>query len=467
MLLALGASVVLVSMSLIRPAAQSSKNVSLNNGWDTVIENNADHQLTQGRNIFRFDTFGDEAFFGRTLRLHEVIAGARFGGVGAGLSPASAINLGLKVDVDALPADLVTKLRRGQVDLNDPAVTLALLKLNAVVGMTGFFGANGGLSSVGIQCAFCHATVNNSLTFGIGKRLDGWANRDLNVGAILALAPNVKPITDLLRIADPGVTDAAVRSVFNSWGPGKFDAILLLDGKSTNPVTGGSAATMLPNAYGLSGFNLHTWTGGWGTVTYWNAFVANIEMKGKGTFFDTRLDNAAQYPIAAAAGFGHLKTDANHDRITKKLPALSFYQLAIPAPKPRPGIDFNLAAAIRGDALFGGKAGCNNCHVEPLWTEPGWNAHKPADIKIESFQADRSPDHSYKTMNLAGLFVRENGLYMKPENKGRFYHDGRFKTLLDVVKSYDARFNLGMTPSEMLDLVEYLKALFSGGSALG
>jgi hypothetical protein len=241
-------------------------------------------------------------------------------------------------------------------------------------------------------------------------------------------------------------------------GPGKFDAELILDGKAMTP-DGKTAAVLIPNASGLAGHNLHTWTGGWGTVSYWNAFVAVNEMHGVGTFFDARFDDAAQFPIAAAARLGHVSVDPDEDRVTGKLPALHFYQLALPAPKPRPGIDFDADAAERGDALFSGKAKCNGCHHEPLWTEPGWNDHKPEDIHIDSFQADRSPDHAYRTMNLAGLFIRERGLFMKPENKGRFYHDGRFATLLDVVKSYDERFALGLTEEEERDLVEYLKSL--------
>jgi hypothetical protein len=172
------------------------------------------------------------------------------------------------------------------------------------------------------------------------------------------------------------------------------------------------------------------------------------------------LNNATQFPIAAANGFGDLPhIDPDDDLITRFLPALHFYQLAIPAPKPQPGVDFDEQAAERGDVLFSGKAGCNNCHVEPLWTEPGWNLHTPAEIGIDSFQADRAPDHAYKTMNLAALFVRENGLFMKPFNKGRFYHDGRFATLLDVVNHYNTRFSLGLTAQEKGDLVEYLKSL--------
>jgi len=195
-------------------------------------------------------------------------------------------------------------------------------------------------------------------------------------------------------------------------------------------------------------------------VSYWNAFVANLEMHGKGRFFDPRLSDPAQFPIAAANGFSDLPhISPDDDRITPKLAALQFYQLAIPAPTPRPGKDFDPSAAKRGDELFSGKARCNDCHVEPLWTEPGWNLHKASDIGIDSFEADRAPDRVYKTMNLAGVFVRENGLFMNPANKGRYYHDGRFKTLLDVVNHYNAHFGLALAEQEKTDLVEFLKSL--------
>jgi hypothetical protein len=419
--------------------------------------------FSDGRNAFRFDTFGDEDFWGGTLQLHQAIEGAAFGGVGNGISPRAALDLGLKVDADALPG-VQGRLQGGRLDLDSPATTLALLKANAVVGLTGFFNSDGSLKSVGIQCALCHSTVDNSVADGIGRRLDGWANRDLDVGRIVASAPNLTPFATLL-----GVDVATVKAVLQSWGPGKFDAELLLDGKAFNPqqvshgvVTGTNVpgATLLPNAYGLAGFNQHTWTGAWGTVSYWNAFVANLEMHGKGRFYDPRLNNPAQFPIAAANGFGDLPhISPDDDRITGKLAALHFYQLALPAPTPRPGVDFDVAAAARGDELFSGKAGCNNCHVEPLWTEPGWNLHTPEEIGIDSFQADRAPDHTYKTMNLAGLFVRENGLFMKPANKGRYFHDGRFATLADVVDHYNIFFKLGLSAQEQQDLVEYLKSL--------
>jgi hypothetical protein len=424
---------------------------------DPIVQN-ATQMVIQGQEIFRFDTFGDEKFWGDSLQLHKAIEGARFGGVGAGLTPQEALALGLKVDADALPPELVQQLKQGKVDLKDVAVTLALIRQNAVLGVKGAFNPDGSLKSVGLTCALCHSTVNDSLAPGIGQRLDGWANRDLNVGAIVALAPNLQPYVELLRVVNRNIDDAAVRTVLNSWGPGKFDAQLILDGKAFTP-EGKSAATLLPNAFDMAGFNLHAWTGDWGTVTYWNAFVAVLELHGVGTFFDPRLDNASKFPIAAANRFGHISVDPDEDRVTSKLPALHFYQLALPAPQPKSGVDFDPGAARRGDDLFSGKANCNSCHAEPLWTEPGWNLHTPEEMKIDSFQADRAPGGAYKTMNLAGIFVRERGLFMRPENKGRFYHDGRFQTLLNVVESYNSRFSLGLTDPEKHDLVEYLKSL--------
>lgn len=408
--------------------------------------------IEQGKQIFRFDTFGDEDFWGGQLQLHDAIQGEEFGGVGPGVSPATALEVGLKVDVQALPQSLRNQLRRGQVDLNDPAVTLALLKLNAVVGVQGFFNSDGSLSSLGITCALCHSTVNDSFAPGIGRRLDGWANRDLNVGAIVALSPDLSPFETLL-----GVDRDTVVTVLNSWGPGKFDAELVLDGKAFNPeqVTDGvvtgtdvSGATLLPPAFGLAGVNLHTWTG-WGSVPYWNAFVANIEMHGKGNFYDPRLNNADQFPIAAANGFGDIRSPV--DLITPKLPALHAYQLSLLAPLPPDG-SFDVAAAGRGQALFAedGKAQCATCHIPPLFTEPGWNLHTPEEIGIDSFQADRSPDLMYRTSPLKGLWTHTTG---------GFYHDGRFATLLDVVNHYDTHFGLGLTDAEKSDLVEYLKSL--------
>ncbi len=404
--------------------------------------------INQGRQTFRFDAFGDESFWGDTLKLHEAIEGSKFGGVGPGVSPRTAAAVGLKIDADALPQSLAEQVRSGQVNLDDPATTLALLKLNAVVGVTGNFNPDGSLKSIGIQCAFCHSTVDQSFKTPsippgiIGKRLDGWANRDLNVGAIVSLAPDLSAVAKVLNVDEP-----TVRKVLAAWGPGKFDAELLLDGKGFRP-DGNTAAALIPPAFGLAGVNLHTWTG-WGSIPYWNAFVANIEMHGKGRFFDPRLNDPLQFPVAARNGFGNLNPtlSPDEDRITPKLPALHFYQLSLAAPKsPFPDDD----AAKRGDKLFSGKAKCNACHMEPLWTDAGWNMHKGADVCIDDFQADRAPDHAYRTAPLGGLFSHM---------KGGFYHDGRFPTLQDVVNHYDGCMNLGLTESEKQDLIAYLMTL--------
>ena len=387
--------------------------------------------LEEGRQIFRFDTFGDEAFWGGSLRLHEAIAT---------VSPRTALSVGLKVDADALPRPLQNQLRAGRVDLDSPATTLSLLKLNAVVGVTGRFGADGRLQTMGIQCAFCHSTVDDSLASGVGRRLDGWANRDLDVGKIVSLAPNLQPIADLLQ-----VDVATVRTVLLSWGPGRFDAILDKDGKAFRP-DGGQAGTLIPPAFGLAGVNLHTWTG-FGSVPYWNAYVAVTEMHGSGTFFDARLSDPDQYPVAARSGSWN--TRGTPDLVTSKLPALHAYQISLQAPRPPAG-SFDAAAASRGKALFSGKAQCATCHVPPLFTEPGNNLHAPEEIGIDAFQADRSPTHAYRTAPLAGLWTHQ---------KGGFYHDGRFATIQDVLEHYDSFFDLGLTDREQDDLEQYLLSL--------
>jgi hypothetical protein len=415
----------------------SEEELSLN---DRLTNAHARRMVEEGRQIFRFDTFGSEAFFGDALQLHRAIAGAKNGGVGGGVSPKTALAVGLKVDADALPDALKTQIAAGKVNLDDPATTLALLKLNAVVGVTGKFDNAGRIQSMGIQCAFCHSTVDNSFAPGIGKRLDGWANRDLNVGLIVSLAPNLKPFTDLL-----GVDAATVRKVLNSWGPGRFDALLDKDGKAFRP-DGGQAGTLIPPAFGLAGVNLHTWTG-FGSVPYWNAYVAVTEMHGSGTFFDARLNNPDQYPVAAKSGAGN--TRGTPDLVTSKLSALHFYQIAIPAPKAPAG-SFDKSAAERGKDVFSERARCATCHVPPLFTEPGHNLHAPGEMGVDSFQADRSPTHMYRTAPLAGLWTHQ---------KGGFYHDGRFASLTDVIEHYDGLFRLGLTNREKGELIEYLKSL--------
>ncbi len=396
--------------------------------------------IAEGRRTFRYETFGDEDFWGGTLKLHQAIQGAGAGGVGTGLSPKSALAVGLKVDLDALPSSVVDGLKAKTVDLDAPATTLALLQANAVVGLTGFFDANKKLTSVGIQCALCHSTVDDALGAGIGRRLDGWANRDLDVGAVVEMSPDLSSFAKLL-----GVPEATVRTVLKSWGPGRYDAELFLDGKAAR-ADGGSAATLIPPAFGLAGVNLHTWTG-WGSVTHWNAFVATVEMHGKGTFYDPRLDDAVRFPIAADAGFGHVRNEP--DLVTPKLAALHLYQLALQAPAAALG-SFDPAASGRGKLVFEGRAQCASCHVPPLFTEPGWNMHSAAEIGIDDFQSSRSPDQRYRTSPLRGLGTH---------SKGGFYHDGRFATLGDVINHYDRVKSLGLTASEKSDLTEYLKSL--------
>ena len=430
-----------------RPSVGSAGAPLVATGSSSALLDVSDHAfcaatpaIIEGRRVFRFDTFGDEAFWGDTLKLHEAIEGQAHGGVGAGVSPATALSVGLKVDVEALPAALVKELKAGTVNLNDPATTLALLGLNAVVGVTGTPNSDGSLKTIGIQCALCHSTVDDSFAPGIGKRLDGWPNRDLDVGAIISLAPNLTPVAAFLGVSVP-----TVLSVLKEWGPGRYDAELFLDGRGVRP-DGKTGATLLPAAFGLAGVNLHTYTG-WGSVPYWNAFVAILEMHGQGNFFDPRLDNAVQFPVAAKNMSGHTKVAI--DLVSSKLPDLQAYQLSIPAPPPPAG-SFDVAAAERGGVLFSGAAKCSGCHMEPLYTESGWAMHTAAELGIDDFQASRSPDDRYRTTPLRGLWTHQ---------KGGFYHDGRFATLADVVNHYDTTFALGLTGAEQRDIVQYLKSL--------
>jgi len=406
--------------------------------YQSAIENNAAEMMKKGKEIFRFETFGDEAFWSDELQLDKAIAGAEHGGVGPGLTPKQALAAGLKVDIDIIPNDIKKKIAAGEM-LDDVAATLALIKLNAVVGVVGTYKEDGSLKAIGLTCAVCHSTVDDET--GIGQRLDGWPNRDLNVGAIISMSPDLSAFTELL-----GVDETTVKKVLASWGPGKFDAELNLDGKAFRP-DGKPAATLIPEAYGHAGVNNHTWTGGWGSVTYWNAYVANLELQGRGNFFDERLMNKEQYPVAAKAGFGNKRNTS--DEVSEKLAALQFYQLAMPAPTP-PKTSYVEAAAERGKVVFNGKAKCATCHVPPLFTEPGWNTHKASDIGIDDFQSNRSPDKTYVTQSLRGLWAHQ---------KGGFYHDGRFPTLMDVINHYDTFMKLKLTEQEKNDLVQYLLSI--------
>ena len=394
--------------------------------------------IEEGKQIFRFDSFGDEEFWSGLLHLDKAIAGAANGGYGTGVSPATALAVGLKVDAESLPPAVVDGIRNGSIDLNDPATTLELLKLNAVVGVKGTFSGSGNLTSVGITCASCHSTVDNSFAPGIGKRLDGWPNRDLNVGAIISLTDNAQPIADMLH-----VNETTLRSVLNAWGPGKFAAVLFMDGKATKP-DGTVAANLIPAAFGLKGVNLTTYTG-WGDISYWNAFVGTLEMHGKGSFSDPRLNDPIKYPIAFENQFYNVVN--NPDLLTSKLPALKAYQHSLMAPKPPAG-SFNPGAAGRGRALFLTKAQCITCHSGPLLTDN--SLRLPSEIGIDDFEAKRSPTGKYRTPPLGGLFAR---------SQGGFYHDGRFADYMSVVDHYNSHFSLSLSSNEKQDLVEYLKSL--------
>jgi hypothetical protein len=408
--------------------------------FDDKIDRHADTLLDQGREIFRYDTFGSEGFWGEKLQLHRALLKADRGGVAEGLSARKALQVGLKVDSDRVPRVIGEVLKEGSVSLDDPDTTLELLRANAVVGVIGVFDDKKNLSGVGITCALCHSTVDDTVMKGIGRRLDGWPNRDLDVGAIVAMAPNLAPMAELLQ-----TSESEVRRVLQSWGPGRYDAELNQDGKGFRP-DGKTGATLIPAAFGMAGQNLHTYAG-WGSIPYWNAYVANTQMYGKGRFFDPRLDDARQYPVVARSGFDN-KND-KPDLITGKLAALHFYQLAIPAPTP-PKDSYDARAAKRGEGLFNGTAKCATCHVPPLFSEPGYPMHSAEEIGIDDFQSGRSPDRMYRTTPLRGLFAR---------SKGGFYHDGRFATLADVVDHYDRFFNLRLSAAEKADLVEYLKSL--------
>jgi mono/diheme cytochrome c family protein len=360
--------------------------------------------IAEGKEIFRFDTFGDERFWTDTLRMHEVIQQA--------VTPVGALSVGLKVDVDALPAEVKTALAAGQVDLNSTVTTLALLKLNAVLGVKGEVQTLGGrdtLVRVGITCALCHSTVDDSFAPGIGSRQDGWANTTLNPGAIVALSPALTP---------------GQKAVYNSWGPGRYDPRFNIDGLNTPLV--------LPPAYGLLGVDKETFTAE-GPVSYWNAYVAVTQMHGQGNFSDPRL------------GIQVVQTP---DLVTAKLAALREYQLSLEKPPPPPG-SFDVAAAARGEVLFEGEANCASCHAGRLFTDVNAGIlHAPSETDMDPRYAARTSQKAYRTTPLRGLWQHPP-----------YFHDGSAATLADVVEHYDRVRALGLTQQQKQDLVEYLKSL--------
>jgi hypothetical protein len=368
-----------------------------------------------GKQIFRFDTFGDEQLWTDTLQMHQAIAS---------VSPATALSVGLKVDIEALPPAVVDALRAGQVDLNDPAVTIELLRLNAVVGVIGKVDDLGQLTRVGITCALCHSTVDNSFATGIGKRLDGWPNRDLNVGAILGLSP---ALPDTLK------------AEFSTRGPGKYDPRHhAFDGVNIIPLNSPTLPVLIPPAYGLQGVGFETYTGD-GSISYWNSYVGVSQMGGQGNFSDSRIGVfITQRP----------------DRVTPKLPALLEYQLSLPPPVPPSG-SFNAAAARRGERLFHGKADCARCHQPPTYIDvlsgPDPRTpflHDPTEVGTEPFYAARSATGRYRTSPLRGIWQHPP-----------YFHDGSAATLLAVVNHYNELFGLNLSGQQKADLVEFLKSL--------
>ena len=364
--------------------------------------------VAQGQQIFRFDTFGDEAKWTDTLRMHEVISAA--------IDPVTALSVGLKVDAEALPAAVVQGIQNGSIDLHSPATTVALLKLDAVVGLKGTVESVNGhdvLTRVGITCALCHSTVDNSFAPGIGKRLDGWPNRDLDPGAIVALSPAI---------------DATIQAKLNAWGAGKYDPRFNIDGLSKPAV--------IPPAFGLEGVHRITYTGDGTEVAYWNRYVAVTQMGGMGSFSEPRL--------------GIDITNGSVDLVTSKLPALQAYQLSIAAPAAPAG-SFDPAAAARGQQVFAGVGGCATCHSGALFTDANSMLHPPADSMAEPetpSYAARSATRLYRTSPLKGVWQH-----------APYFHDGSAATLEDVVATYNTRKSLGLTAQQSADLVQYLKSL--------
>lgn len=364
--------------------------------------------IAEGRGIFRFDTFGDEAKWTDTLRMHEVIESA--------VDPTTALAVGLKVDVDALPQSIKDGIADGSVDLTSPATTVALLKLDAVVGLKGTVETQNSvdrLRRVGVTCALCHSTVDDSFAPGIGKRLDGWPNRDLNVGAIIALSPAL---------------DAAEKALLNAWGPGKYDPRHNIDGLN-KPV-------VIPPAYGLAGVPRITFTGDGDDIKYWNRYVAVTQMGGLGSFSDPRL------PLEVTHG--------TEDLVSGKLDALQAYQLSLAAPAPPAG-SFDASAAARGKLVFEGKGQCVSCHSGAIFTDSGSMLHPPADSAAEPetpSYASRSATKQYRTSPLKGVWQH-----------APYFHDGSAASLEDVGTAYNTKRSLGLTAEEISDLAEYLKSL--------
>lgn len=363
--------------------------------------NGSPQEIAAGKNTFRFDTFGDEKFWTDTLQMNTVVQTA--------VDPTTALSVGLKVDADTLPPAVLAAIEAGQVDLHSPATTVTLLKLGAVVGLKATVDANNNITRLGVTCALCHSTVDDRIAPGIGSRLDGWPNRQLNPGAIIALSPALT---------------AAQKTVYKSWGPGKYDARYNFDGKN-NP-------TVIPPAYGLAGIHGETFTSDGAEVKYWNRYVAVTQMHGQGSFSEPRLGiNVVQSP----------------DLVAPALDRLQAYELSLQPPGPSAG-SFDAAAAARGDQVFNGAGKCSTCHVGALYTDANIRLHAPGEIPTDPTYALRSATRMWRTSPLKGIWQHPP-----------YFHDGSSATLADVVARYNLAMNLNLSAQQKSDLVEYLKSL--------
>jgi mono/diheme cytochrome c family protein len=346
-----------------------------------------------GQAVFRHHTFGDEQKWTDLLRMHEVIASS--------VSPETALAVGLKVDATRVPPEVLAT-----ADLSSPATTVALIGLGAVVGIEGEV-VEGQLTRVGITCALCHSTVDNSVMFGIGNRLDGWPNRDLDPGLIISLSPAIPD---------------AEKAVLRSWGAGYYDPRHNIDGLSV-PV-------LIPPAYGLQGVALEIYTGD-GPISYWNAYVAITQMGGMGDFSDPRIG---------------VTVDSQVDLVTPRLPALLEYQLSLAKPAPPAG-SFDVAAAERGRAVFEGAARCASCHPAPTYTDAP-RLHAPSETGTDPTYANRSATKQLRSTPLRALWQHPP-----------YFHDGSAATLEAVVAHYEPVLGLELTDAQRADLVQYLKSL--------
>lgn len=373
--------------------------------------------VAEGQNVFRYETFGDETFWTDVLQMNQVVEAA--------VDPITALSVGLKVDAAALPAEVVAAIQNGEVDLTDPQTTLILLSLNAVVGVKGQVSLDAEgvyhLDRMGITCALCHSTVDDSFAPGIGNRLDGYPNRDLDPGLIISLSPAL---------------DQPTKDIFTSWGPGKYDPRFNHDGLS-NPV-------VIPPAFGLYGLPKAIFTGDGdvehepvGPVAYWNRYVAVTQMRGHGFFKDERLNWEVDHR-------------ENDDLVTGNLPALQAYQYSISAPAAPEG-SYDPVAAAKGKILFNGKANCATCHSGPRFTDVtnGGILHpQSASVAVDKDYVNRSATKKWRVSPLKGIWQHPP-----------YFHDGSASTLLQVVEMYNQQNNLGLSSTEKSDLAEYLKSL--------